>query len=105
MKELKVRWTRLARKDVRELKKHIKIDSPWYAQSVSSDIVMAGRDIGRHPRSFTICPEWKSDKTRHRVVHGYRIIYDIKSTMVLILGVIHETRLLENVPNDRFSGS
>jgi plasmid stabilization system protein ParE len=98
----KVKWTRPARKDVREIKRHIAIDSEWYSVSVTSDIVKMAADIGRHPNRFTICPEWKSDKTHHRLVHGYRIIYDIKGSMVIILGVIHETRLISNVVGHKF---
>ena len=102
MKVIKVKWTKPARQDVREIKKHIAKDSPWYARSVTSDIVSLAGDIGRHPNVFTICPEWNSDNTRHRLVHGYRIIYDIKSNFVLILGVIHETRLIVNVSGHKF---
>ena len=98
----KVKWTNPARNDVREIKKFIAIDSPWYAQSVTSDIVRLARDIGRHPNVFTICPEWKSEKTRHRVVHGYRIIYDIRVRLVIILGVVHESRLVTNVKGHGF---
>jgi toxin ParE1/3/4 len=102
LKVYKVKWTKPARIDLREIKKFIGLDSPWYAVSVTSDIVRLCGDIGRHPNVFTICPEWNDEKTRHRVVHGYRIIFDIKGSMVIILGVIHETRMIGNVKNHKF---
>ena len=105
MKIYPVLWTKVAKKDVVDLKRFISNDSPWYAKSISSDIVMAAKDIGFHPRRFTICVEWKSPLTRHRVVHGYRIIYDIKPSSILIVGVIHEKRMPENLEDKRFSAT
>ncbi len=102
MKAVSVKWTKIARNDLRAIKRYIAIDSPWYSKSVTSDIARAAKDIGCHPTRFTICPEWKSVNTRHRVVHGYRIIYDILPSGVLILGIIHEKRILENVKDNRF---
>jgi plasmid stabilization system protein ParE len=102
VKEYAVKWTKNARKDLREIKKFIAKDSPWYSISVTADIVVASGQIGQNPHRYTVCPEWRSEKTRHKLIHGYRIIFDIKLNHIVILGVIHEKRLLENVSNQRF---
>ena len=102
--DLEVRWSPEATEDIEAIAEYIARDSEHYARSVVSEIVSVSRSIGEFPHTGRKVSEVVDENVRERFVYSYRLIYRIEPKSILIIGVIHGKRLLENV-SDRFQGS
>jgi len=52
--------------------------------------------IGQYPNAGRIVHEFNNERVRERFVFDYRIIYEIRSNDILILGVIHGARRFDD---------
>jgi len=95
-----VEWSPEALEDVEEIYQYIKKDSPYYAQTVVEKIINVSRLLNQFPLRGRIVPELHQEAFRERFIYSYRLIYRIQSQTVLIIAVIHGSRLLENADND-----
>lgn len=92
---LKLSWSPEALEDIEAIASYIERDSPWYAQTVASKIISVAEAIPEFPEIGRIVPELGIGNIRERFVYSYRLIYRIESTHILIVAVIHGSRLLE----------
>ena len=96
-----VGWTASAERDLREIEAFIRRDSRRYAALTVRRIRAAAGQIGEFPASGRQVPELEDTPYREIIVRPYRIIYraDARRDLVLILRVVHGSRLLPPLEN------
>lgn len=88
-------WSPEAIEDIESIASYIERDSAWYAKAVASKIVDVAETIPQYPELGRIVPEIGDALIRERFVYSYRIIYRLDAERVLIVAVIHGSRLLQ----------
>lgn len=96
---MRIRWSSGARQDLLDALEYIAADDPRAARSLLGRIRKVVLQIGRLPRSGRMIPEIGDPDLRERIVPPYRILYAVR-TDVVILGVHHSRRLLSIVPRE-----
>ncbi len=91
-------WTVAAAEDLRSIAEYIERDSPRYAAAVVEKIVALARSLPQFPRLGRAVPEFARDDVRERFVYSYRVIYQIRADVLVIVNVIHGRRLYEPDP-------
>ncbi len=89
-----VKWSKPARRDLRQIYDHIALDSKYYARKVIETIVDKESLISHSPRIGRIVPEIEDENIREIFVYSYRLIYEIAPEGVEVLAVIHGRREL-----------
>lgn len=97
----KIKWSPEAYEDLKEICDYIKKDSLSYAATVAEKIVNSVKKITQFPEAGRIVPETNKPEIREIFKYSYRIIYVIYDDYILLAGIIHGKRLLENI-EDRF---
>jgi addiction module RelE/StbE family toxin len=87
-----VSWTEPARDDLDDLRQHISRDSAFYAQAFVERILAATRQLRDFPLSGRRVPEVDDEAIREIIVRGYRVIYRVEASVVLVLAVMHGSR-------------
>jgi len=93
---IKLEWSEEALEDIESIVTYIEKDSPTYAKSVVSkffekvEILQEFSELGRK------VPEFNDTSIREIFVYSYRLIYKINEEKILIVAIVHGTRLLEN---------
>ena len=95
--EYRVTWSLEAVEDLESIAEYIEKDSFHYAQAVVSKILEVQRTIKEFPLIGRVLPELGNDNIRERFIYSYRLVYEIKQQNILIVAIIHGSRLLENV--------
>jgi addiction module RelE/StbE family toxin len=90
--DFRLDWSVEAVEDLESIATFIERDSPQYAISVVSDILEAMSLTRDHPKMGRIVPEMDEPTLRERIVHSYRVIYEIQTERILVLTVIHSRR-------------
>ncbi|MCL4778588.1 MAG: type II toxin-antitoxin system RelE/ParE family toxin [Gammaproteobacteria bacterium] len=88
-------WSVAAADDLQSIAEYIERDSPHYAAAVVSKIVTLARSLPRHPRLGRVVPEFGRDDVRERFVYSYRVIYQVRDEVLVVVNVIHGRRLYE----------
>ncbi len=94
-------WSEQALDDIDAIAEYISRDSPFYGQCVTEEILDLANLIAEQPHIGRIVPELKDESVRERFIYSYRVIYEIRSSQIEIIAVIHGRRLLESI-EDRF---
>ncbi|MBM3342848.1 MAG: type II toxin-antitoxin system RelE/ParE family toxin [Betaproteobacteria bacterium] len=100
---LRLIWSPEAIEDIESRAAYIERDSAWYAKAVVSKIVATVDAIPEYPEPGRMVPERGDPAIRERLVYYCRIIYRVEATRLLIVAVIHDSRLLENLLSQRGS--
>jgi len=87
-----VKWSGPAKRDLREIHRYIALDSKYYARKVVETIVDKANLLYRSPRTGRMVPEIEDPNIREIFVYSYRLIYEIGSEGIEVLGVIHGRR-------------
>ena len=85
-------WSPEAIEDLEAIAAYIERDSPWYARAVVTKIVETAESIPQYPELGRIVPELEDAAIRERLVHRYRVIYNLSGTHVTVAAVIHGRR-------------
>jgi len=93
----KVIWSREATTDLEALAEYIARDSTSYAASFVQEVLDASRSLNELSERGRIVPELSSPHIRELMVRGYRIIYSIGESHVIIVGLIHGKRDLKRL--------
>lgn len=88
-------WSPEALEDLESIASYISRDSVHYARSVVSRIVATAEFIPDNPHLGREVPELRSPVFRERFVHKFRVIYRVDADRVLVVAIIHGSRLLE----------
>ncbi len=94
---MKIRWSQVARADVRGLKRYIAQDAPFYTLQFCERLIASVDKLAEHPRAGREVPEAADapEEVRELIFRDYRIIYLVEADTVQILAVIHGARDLE----------
>lgn len=92
---LKLIWSPEAVEDVEAIASYIERDSLWYAKNVVSKIVETAETIPAFPEIGRMVSEVGDEAVRERFIYSYRLIYHLKPENILLVAVIHGSRLLQ----------
>jgi plasmid stabilization system protein ParE len=87
-------WSPEALEDIESIASFIERDSAWFAKVVVSKIVGLAETIILNPEMGRVVPEIGQKNIRERFVYSYRVIYRIELEQILVVAVIHGSRLL-----------
>lgn len=90
-----VKWTHHALVQLRHIHNYIAQNSPLYAKRVSDALVRKTFLLEELPRLGRVVPELNEENVRELSLYSYRILYQIKTTHIDILAVIHQRRDLQ----------
>ena len=93
----KVNWAYEAATDLEALAEYIARDSAFYASAFVQEIRDASRSLNEFSERGRIVPELGNPNIRELFVREYRLIYSIKESRVVILGLIHGKRDLKRL--------
>jgi len=88
-------WSPEAVEDIESIASYIARDSEHYARAVASRLVETGEALTDAPYIGRIVPEVGDENIRERFVHRYRLMYRVEDGRILVVAVIHGSRLLE----------
>jgi toxin ParE1/3/4 len=88
-------WSEPAKADLRSIHDFIAHDSRHYAKKVTQDIREKTDILDELPRVGKTVPEVGDENVRELSLYSYRIIYEIKDRVVVVLAVVHKRRDLE----------
>jgi toxin ParE1/3/4 len=92
----KIRWSEVALRDVRSLKRYIAQDSPFYARQFCERLMATVDKLAEFPQIGRRVPEAdeSSEEIRELIYRDYRILYWVEpgADCVQILAVIHGAR-------------
>ena len=87
-----VKWSNPAKLDLKQIHDYIARDSKYYAQKVSLEIVEKSEKLNQFPEVGRIVPEIGDPAIRELLIYSYRLIYEVFSTKVEVLALIHSKR-------------
>ncbi|MFH1096878.1 MAG: type II toxin-antitoxin system RelE/ParE family toxin [Candidatus Desantisbacteria bacterium] len=87
-----VEWTDPAKQDLKSVYDYIARDSKFYAQKVSFEIVEKSERLNIFPEIGRIVPEISEPNVRELLIYSYRLVYEIFSSKIAILALIHGKR-------------
>ncbi len=93
----KVKWSRSAQVDLREILEYITEAAPLNAFRLSEKIRQASETLDTMPDRGRIIPEFKDTSQREIFISKYRIMYQVLPEQVIITAVIHMSRDLQNI--------
>lgn len=98
---MNIRWTEPAVLDLENIRDFISRDSEYYAVEFTAKIIDAVEKLYLLPSMGRKVPEINDISIREIIYNSYRIIYRIEnSKKILVLGIIHATRDINNInPN------
>ena len=89
-----VGWTSNARRELRAIHDHIAQNSPRYALGMVDRITRQTMQLAQFPRLGAVVQEYDDESIRELFEHPYRIIYRVGTNQVILLSVVHGSRLL-----------
>lgn len=87
-----VRWSKVARDDLKSIHDYISLDSRFYAKKVIREIIDIASTLEKVPERGRVVPELDDSKIREIFIYSYRIIYEISKSVIHILTIIHGKR-------------
>ncbi|OAG26709.1 type II toxin-antitoxin system RelE/ParE family toxin [Thermodesulfatator autotrophicus] len=90
-----IKWSPEAVEDLEAIYNFIARDSVYYAKSVIRKILDSVQNLQFFPKIGRIVPEVNKYEIRERLVYNYRVIYQIKEQTIIVLAIVHSSRLLE----------
>lgn len=85
-------WSEKALDDVDAIAAYIARDSKQNAASTVRKFLNTAASLGQFPHLGALVPELANPAIRERRVFRYRIIYRVKTDIVIVLAVIHSRR-------------
>jgi addiction module RelE/StbE family toxin len=94
----RIKWSKDAIDDLKEIYKFIALDSPYYANILKDRIFEMVEHLELFPEMGRRVPESDDPTVRELIYKNYRIIYQIRQGYLEIITVIHGSRLLKFKP-------
>jgi plasmid stabilization system protein ParE len=85
-------WAGPAKTDLKAIYDFVASDSKYYAKKVVQDIIDRTNIIESYPMIGRKVPEIDDENVREIFAYSYRILYEIKSEKIYIIGIIHGRR-------------
>jgi addiction module RelE/StbE family toxin len=94
----RIKWSKDAIDDLKEIYKFIASDSPYYANILKDRIFEMVEHLELFPEMGRRVPESDDPTVRELIYKNYRIIYQIRQGYLEIITVIHGSKLLKFKP-------
>lgn len=98
--DYEVVWSPEALEDAEEIATYVHKGSPHYASVVTEKLINAAETLTQFPHRGRTVPELELSDYREIFVYSYRLIYRTDQKSVLIVAVIHGSRLLAEAMAD-----
>ncbi|KFZ45166.1 hypothetical protein KD27_00905 [Smithella sp. D17] len=85
-------WAGPAKTDLKAIYDFVASDSKYYAKKIVQDIIDRTNIIETYPMIGRKVPEIDDENIREIFAYSYRILYEIKSENIYIIGIIHGRR-------------
>jgi toxin ParE1/3/4 len=85
-------WADPAKTDLKAIHDFIAADSKYYAKKVVQDIMDRTNIMEKYPMIGRKVPEIDDENIREIFAYSYRILYEIKSDKIYVIGIIHGRR-------------
>ena len=85
-------WTPPAKLHLREVERHISLDSRIYAKRVVKNIVARSKELARFPQVGRMVPEFGDPSVLEVFVYSYRLMYRITPKQIDVVALIHAKR-------------
>jgi addiction module RelE/StbE family toxin len=82
-------WSKLAKRDLRNIHDYIAFDSKFYAKKVVQDIFQNSESLNDFPLIGRMVLELEAHDIRELIVYSYRLIYKVTLSRLEILALIH----------------
>lgn len=98
-----VKWTDHAKAQLHHIHDYIAQDSARYAKRVVEELVNKSLTLDELPHKGKMVAELNDEAVRETSLYSYRILYEIKTTQIDVLAVIHKRRDLqpEEIPREQ----
>lgn len=90
---MRLRWTKKAQKDLKEIGRYIATDNPQAARQWIAHIKERAKKLIETPRAGRVVPEIEREDIREVIERNYRIVYKVGEKTVDILAVFEAHRL------------
>jgi len=87
-----VKWSIPAKNDLKQIHDYIAKDSKHYAIIVTNKFQDKIEILNKFPKIGRVVPEINNENIRELFIYSYRLIYEIKSTDIDILTIVHGKR-------------
>ena len=87
-----VKWVEAAANDLDGVADYIAKDSPNYAASFVCEVRDAARSLAHLADRGRIVPEWDDESVRELFIGNYRLLYQVTSKSIYVIGFIHGAR-------------
>ena len=98
----KVKWTKIAWRDLESIAGYIARDSPYYAAAFIREVREASRTLVSLAERGRVVPEFNRQDIHELFIRNYRMIYQVTKNTVYIIGFIHGSRDLMTFWNREF---
>ena len=88
-----VNWSEPAKLSLKQIYEFISKDSNYYAKEVIDNIINESEKLIDFPKLGRIVPEVNNENIREIIIYSYRLIYEIKSSEINIITLIHGRQL------------
>ncbi len=82
-------WSIPAKHDLKKIHDYIAEDSKYYALKVSQEFVVRSEALLDFSEMGRVVPEIGNPNIRELIVFSYRLIYEVSSSRIGILAIIH----------------
>ena len=85
-------WSPSAVADLESIHEFISRDSPNYAAELVEDLLAGPYQLLNFPRIGRVVPGFGQEQLRELLIGSYRVVYELFSDRIEIVGVIHGRR-------------
>jgi len=89
-------WLPEAAADLDAIAAYIGSDAPGYASDFVGRVILRAETLIDFPRSGHVTPELGDDDVREVSVYPYRLVYRLRGNALIVIAVLHGSRLLES---------
>lgn len=97
-----VKWSPVAKADLKEIYAFIKKDSQFYAQKVANEIIAKSEALETFPNMGRVVEELNDPNLREIIAFSYRLIYQVSIDGIEIVALVHSRR--NHFPSCRCNG-
>ena len=88
-------WSHLARRTLDEILDYVAQDSPAVAADLASTALARAASLDQYAERGRPVPEIGVQSVRELFIHRYRMLYEVRDDLVVILAIIHGARDFE----------
>ncbi len=84
-----VRWSPVAKADLKDIYTYISRDSKYYAKKVANEFTSRAIVLESYPRMGRTVEEYSDPDVRELLIYSYRLIYRISNNDIEVVTLIH----------------